>query len=429
MQTHIALFVALLMATTANAQNQGEIMKDTKQAQTLCLGRFLVDVPKEADIVAGREEYRWDKVSLTRKVSQEAFQKSILDKEKMLKETKHKTEPSLLKLFSRSNDENSVVMVFWETPSSKYGYETEGYKWIKGFQFLVKGTADDDRASSKAEKINRTLAELQYRRDGEIPTTPGFCIDGGFFAGEPALPHSEHAAISIRLKNHPEVLVRIYTDMNGEKVEESLLTRVDRKETPAIYKELAKQIKTLRRGKHPVGTFQAEELLETYPTDYSYSIHQFVWESSGKPRDLYAPTIVVNMETGETSDHVDMRPSLTNKQAIELFDSIVNSIRLRPIGGAAASPDKPVPPPSPQSKAPLGTTLSSGTRCPQTGTWVCDKAEAKGGIRHVFHEGETLPSVLTPVRLGFWLKLKGEAPTRLNSAAWTLTELPPEVNS
>ncbi|MEJ5211444.1 MAG: T6SS immunity protein Tli4 family protein, partial [Burkholderiales bacterium] len=63
-------------------------------------------------------------------------------------------------------------------------------------------------------------------------------------------------------------------------------------------------------------------------------------------------------------------PSLTDEQAIRLFDTIVNSIRLRPTGpgkGAAVTP----PP-----RLPLGTQVTSRTLCPESGLWQCLNEEA-----------------------------------------------------
>jgi hypothetical protein len=122
-------------------------------------------------------------------------------------------------------------------------------------------------------------------------------------------------------------------------------------------------------------------------------------------------------------DYAPIPPSLTDKQAIDLFDSIVNSIRLRPTG-EAAEPAKPVPPPAPQSNVPLGTRLTSGTRCPQSGTWVCDRPDAFGGARRYYTEGEMLSSVLVPVERSFFQKLKGAPQSRPTGTTWTLERLP-----
>lgn len=213
-------------------------MKEAQNVQTLCLGRFLIDVPKGTSIVASSSNYRWDSVSVTRQVSREKFLHFITDKEKTLKETKHQEEPSLLKTISWGGDGNSAALVFWETPASQRLYLTEAYKWSNGVQFLIKGESNRSKVPAALEMANRSLAELRFRRDGEIPSVPGFCIESGFFAGEPAMPHLERAFLHLRLKDHPDVRIEIYTRTNGEKSEESLLARMGRKEIPDFLKNL-----------------------------------------------------------------------------------------------------------------------------------------------------------------------------------------------
>ncbi len=84
-------------------------MKPAPQSTTYCLGRFLIDLPNDAEIVEQTAEYRWDKIKVERQPSSKAFQEMIAEKEKALRETKHEKEPSLLKHISRSDDGNSVV--------------------------------------------------------------------------------------------------------------------------------------------------------------------------------------------------------------------------------------------------------------------------------------------------------------------------------
>lgn len=332
-QVLLTLFITAV-TTALHANDQGKTVSAEKQ--TICLGRFVVDVPKDAFVVANSSKYRWDAVDVTPRISHEGFIQFISEKENKLRSTRHEREKSLLKHFHKSGDGTSATMVFWATPDSEYVYQSEGYKWIRGFQFLVKGNADDDRALSKAEKIGRTLSELHFRRNGEIPSVPGFCIDNGYFVGEPAWPHLEETFVHFRFKNNPDVMLTISTETNGERLNDGLLARTEKRSIPDAYKELAKRVKTLRRGQHPVGGIQGEETLDSVPGGDTYSVHMFFWEATGKPRDLYAPSIVVNLETGETLDAEKRRPSLTDQQAIELFDSIVNSVRVRPTDGTKA---------------------------------------------------------------------------------------------
>ena len=69
---------------------------------------------------------------------------------------------------------------------------------------------------------------------------------------------------------------------------------------------------------------------------------------------------------------------------------------------------------------PLGTTLASGARCPQSGLWQCSTAHAMSGDRRHFTSGETLPTVLVPVQRSLIQKLKGGPQNQLAETTWTL---------
>jgi len=398
-----------------------------KETRPVCFGRFLVDVPKDAYVVGNTSEYRGDQISVKKMISLEKFQKEILAKEKLLKETKHETEPSLLKHISKSDGGKSINMIFWEDHFAGYVYETEAYKWISGNQFLIKGKASQSKVAIAVDMANRSLAELQYRDEKKIPTQPGFCIDDGFFAGEPSFPHYESAFLNLQFKSHPDIRVTLSTCTNVEPQQESLLERVDRKSAQNAILDLLARIKVLRRGKHPVGDIQAEEYLQSVPTGETFSTHMFAWEASGKAQDIYAPGIVVEMQTGKPTLDGYERPTVSDREALQLFDAIINSIRIRPTTEGTANPGKPAPPPHQQSKTSLGTQLASGTRCPQSGTWACNQAEALGGNRRFFNTGETLPSVLLPISRNLWQSLRGDAANQSQATTWTLVALPEDT--
>lgn len=421
MRTLIALLFGLLgTVATANAKDQGGIMSFGKQ--TICLGRFLVDIPKEAYKVADSSNYRGRSVSV-RAMKRDDYLKLVSDKETNLSTTKHENEPSLLKQLVKSADGDNATFIYRESSTDAYQYNVEAFKWMNNRSFILKSRVDDDRVNVSLQNSSKTLAELQYRRPDAIPASAGFCIDSGFFAGDPPWPHLEKTFVHLRFKNNPDVMVTISTDVNTDKLDKGLLARTEKRSIPDAYKELAKRVKSMRRGLHPVGNIHGEETLDSVPGGEIYDVHMFYWEAPGKPRDIYAPSIVVNLETGETLDSEKQRPSLSDKQAIELFDSIVNSIRLRPTGGTGAADTLP-PPPRPPAKTPLGTRLPSGSMCPQTGEWVCEQQQAMGGARRVFAEGEPLPEVLLPVRLNAWQKLLGKPDKRPAATVWTLASLP-----
>jgi hypothetical protein len=421
MRLTLTFFAALALAMPAVAQSQGDFMKSANQSNTYCLGRFLIDLPNDAEIVAQTAEYRGDKIKVERQPSAETFLHLITEKENTLRETKHKKDPSLLKYLSKKDDGRSVAIIYWKTPEKRHLYETEVNKWQKGFQFLAKGQADPDQMEMAVDFANRTLSELRYRDPTEIPSETGFCIERGLFAGEPAMPHYEYAYVHFRLKEHPDVIVTVTTRLVMKEDHEGLLDRIDRKSKDAGLLELLNKIKVLRRGKHPAGDIPGEDYLQSIPTGETFSTHTFFWESIAKTKNLYAPEISVEFESGKINIGGYSKPSVSDKQAIELFDSIVNSIRVRPVSSPTPSSEPSTHPVEPQSGLPLGTSAASLSRCPQTGLWECAAELAAGEKRRFFPQGMVFPTVIVrrPER-SLWQKMKGEPPNVLAETTWTL---------
>ena len=420
MRLTLTFFAALALAMPAVAQSQGDSMKPAPQPNTYCLGRFLVDLPNDAEIVEQTAEYRNRTYSIE-KMARGAYQNMLSNMEKTLRNSKHKSEPSLLREISTTGDGDSATLIFRETPVDAYQYKVQSFKWTNGHVFSLKSYADDDRVGKALENSNRTLSELRYRDPKEIPTEPGFCIERGFFAGEPAMPHYERAEVSFRLREHPDVVVNASTWMVMKEDREGLLDRIDRKKGDTALIDLFNRIKVLRRGQHPVASMAAEEYLQSIPVGETFSTHMFRWETTGKYHDLYAPEIIVEFRTGKTKDFEERPPTLSDKQAIELFDSIVNSIRVRPVSSPTPSSEPSPNPVAPQSSLPLGTTAASLQSCPQTGLWECNADLAAGEKRRFFPQGMVLPSVIVrgPER-SLWQKLKGEPTNTLTETTWTL---------
>ena len=420
MRLTLTFLSALALALPAVAQSQGDSMSPTTQSSTYCLGRFLINLPNDVEIVAQTAEYRNRTYSIER-MARDAYQNMLSNMEKTLRNSKHKTDPSLLREISTTGNGDSATLIFRETPTDAYQYKVQSFKWTNGQVFSLKSYADDDRVGKALENSNRTLSELRYRDPKEIPSEPGFCIERGFFAGEPAMPHFEYAYVHFRLKEHPDVIVTVTTSMAMKEDHEGLLDRIDRKSKNAGLLELLSKIKVLRRGKHPAGVIPGEDYLQSIPTGETFSTHTFFWESIAQTKNLYAPEISLEFESGKINIGGYSKPSVSDKQAIELFDSIVNSIRVRPVSSPTLSSEPSPNPVAPQSGLPLGATAASLQSCPQTGLWECTAELAAGEKRRFFPQGMMLPSVIVrgPER-SLWQKLKGEPTNVLAETTWTL---------
>ena len=274
-------------------------------------------------------------------------------------------------------------MVFNEL---NHGFET--YLSNNEVLFSMKKTSiRKDKIDSVLQRLEtRLLPNLRARKPNEIPSEPGFCIEEGFIADDGKTPQYEKAELFFRFKEWPDVNISVYARTNGDKLEDSLLTRI-KKPFPVEFAEAAKSLKTFRQGKRAVGPHQGEEVLDALPTGQGYFVHDLVWDVAGEPRSIFVPHIHLELKTGNgrSINQRYMRPSLTDKQAIELYDRIVNSIRirLRPTtpGKTSDATDPNNPSPATPKRLPLKSKVTSAVNCPQTGIWEC-AADAPGITEH-----------------------------------------------
>jgi hypothetical protein len=353
------------------------------ETQTYCFGRFLIDLPKAAEINGQRYEYMFGAIETGRtppkeNMYQDGFVEMMKTREADLRAGKHEEKFSFSEARNVSTAERAKIFklskAFTIIKGTTYGFEA--YRSNGEVLFSMKETAfGADKIDSVLQRLEtRLLPNLRARKPNEIPGEPGFCIEKGFIADDGKIPQYEKAELSFRFKEWPDVRVSVYSRTNGDKVEEPLLTRRAKKPFPVEFAEAAKQVKVLRKGERNVGPHRGEEMLETYPSGEGYSVHKFVWDARGRSHSWSDPVLFVDFATGANPAPGPrmVRPSLTDQQAIKLFDTIVNSIRLRPTtpGKTSDAGDPNSPSPAPK-RLPLGTKVSSLRSCPETGVYEC----------------------------------------------------------
>ena len=391
---------------------------------TVCVGRFLIEVPHATKVIDEKYEIMGARLEFTR-MGLEKHKEFLLEREKALRADKD--DP--LKKMAHVPKAQGAVFVYGDDDAPVI-YKVEGYAWSKdllgGIQLKINGLTNLINMDQRIQTVSTELARFRHRRNNDIPAEDGFCVNGGFFTGQPSM-ESELALIYYRLTQHPDVLVKIIISVNGTNLEPSLLQR-NSAPLPAALKSQAHLIKTLRRGKHPVGPLAGEEVLELFNSK-GLGRHEFYWQVQGKPTSLYEPAISFELITGRDTNGQEVRPSLTDKQAIELFDRIVKSIRLRPTtpGKTSDATDPNNPSPATPNRLPLKSKVTSASNCPQTGIWEC-AADTQGITEHrLFIEaGRPMPYALgqapAPGLAGFFGKQEDDALV----ITWTLMAYEPD---
>ncbi|WP_175664288.1 T6SS immunity protein Tli4 family protein [Burkholderia ambifaria] len=405
-QRLIALTLTFLSMTCMAGEPN---MNDSK---TYCVGRFLVDVPANMELYAQMGEYMFGPVQTnTRYPNIAAFQKRMQEREAGLKRPEGKSDLA----FDRAIDLRTNGVVFLKS-TTLYGRKIEGfeaYKWINGRTFFIDADGfDTDKYAALTEKLqSKFLPSLRARTPNEIPTQAGFCLRDGFFADDGKTSQHEIASITFKLPSAPGLLIHV-TTMTAKPDAKSLLQRVDSGVVPGALQSLVSGIRTLRRGEHDVNGRKGEEGLWSLPTDAGFRAYQFHWEAQGEHLEPLKPTLSVELTTRE-----DQRPGLTEEQATKLFESIVNSVRLRPTSGGGQVSTAGTPP------VPLNSIVQTGAACPRSGWWTCPEANGLsvvGGSRQYFELGAVMPSIEILNQPGILDRVLGRESKHSVPTTWTL---------
>ncbi|MGZ7915831.1 T6SS immunity protein Tli4 family protein, partial [Pseudomonas aeruginosa] len=204
-----------------------------------------------------------------------------------------------------------------------------------------------------AVEISRALARnLRSRAPKEIPSEPGFCIDHAYIAGDSF--QVERFGVGVTFPEHPGARFEFRSSTGAEL--NSLLERVD-----GFVQNMLSTfagMETLRKGKHPVGSLPGEEYLVA-GSDKGQRGYTFMWEVQGKEESLTEPNLTAGLAVLERSNENGKPPPpafKSDKEALELWDTIVDSIRVRPTSSSPRGGNAG-PSPAPKPATPGGQTL------------------------------------------------------------------------
>ncbi|NML59557.1 hypothetical protein HHL21_00300 [Massilia sp. RP-1-19] len=416
----VTAFAAMLVACDSSSQSmkRPNMTEPTPRLQaifsstkTACFGQFTVDVPTTAALVFGPTSVD----AHTRYFPGESnniddhIKRQLVDVEEDRKFLS-KEDVVNFPLFGTVVDGAipGQKLVFGSPERIAYSI----YSFIPiGADLYVQYLGYAEPLEERIATLNKVAKTLRLRKPDEIPTEIGTCIEGGFVGYKPEF---ERISLGIRLNEFADVHFSIEVVKNGKYIptRSDLETRLKsaEKDGGTWYS----RVKFLRRAPRQIGSWQGTEALASKPAqEKENESHEFHFISMGAPNDSLQPRISMQMDTGASDRRKGaVKPSLTDQEAVALWDKLTNSIRVRPTGG------KPVSRPDPAS-VPLESRAVTGALCPKTGWWECfSERNVEGGKLRHFSEGEPLPYIVVAENPSLWQKLKGERPNGKTTTVW-----------
>lgn len=267
--------------------------------------------------------------------------------------------------------------------------------------------------------INNLAGKLRSRADLEIPVEPGICLESAFVALE---PNYESISIGLRFADFPDVHISIDARKNRDYLMEgsSLKEMRDAAKSRAEangFGSFFSRIKVLREAQRQLGKWEGEEILTRRPVyKDDTDAHEFRFFSLGGVNDPAHPMLDIQLDSGVRGNaKAKVTPSITDEEAMALWDRILPTIRLRqPSDATTTSQIHP--------KIALGSFSKSGDKCPQSGWWKCvEKGSSAGDRRRKFEEGSRMPPVLISGGGTLWQRLVGDT-NRVAIVNWELLE-------
>lgn len=397
-----------------------------EKTKTVCFGRFIVDVPKSTTVAWGEADVPLAATIYPGGIAEvKALAQEFIDKLKSEKAINHNDIPLLLSIDDVANPEGKLVTGY-EDSDAINGLKINGYFRLNNDGVVFNTYSFIDEKERTIALIKNIARRLRQRTENEIPTEPGNCIEYAFLPDELGAakePPAELVRIGFRLKEFPDTHLSIFVSPSNPHYSESdslewQLDRLEKDERTQDPNHPLLETTILRRGARQIHDWLVgfEVLSRTPEQGEVHSFHDFAMDFKGVPSDPFKPYADIRMQTGVSDNAAGAtKSSLTDEEAIAVWDKITGSIRVRPTTSTPAKSSRA------NSNSPLGELAATGRTCPQTGWWEPEESTDKnhGQGQHI-KAGERMPHLVSSGQPSLWQKLKGERPSYRRATVWKL---------
>jgi len=312
-----------------------------KKTKSICFGRFVVDVPDAttvswgiAHVPLGVTVYP-DGLDQVRKLEGEFV--------KTLKETKaiyHEHAPLLLEEQITAQPVGKIVTGY-ENFDSLDELKIHGYFYLQSSAFIIDTRPFREYAENTIAEMKGMARRFRLRAEKEVPTEPGNCIDHAFMPDEIGQRKElvvEHVRVGFRLTEFPDTHVSIYVAPPNRYGSESdslewQIAKIEKWQRVVGIVNPFLRTRFFRSGARQIGNWLNgwETLSRSPDREDVYGFHDFAMDVKGVIADPLQPYFDIRMQTGVGGNSAGaVRPSLTDEEAVAVWDKITSSIRQRP---------------------------------------------------------------------------------------------------
>jgi hypothetical protein len=344
----VAVTIAGISATWAVGQVRNEqtarrdrddVARMTNGMKTVCIGRFLVDLPDEARLELARP--RIDGFDISSFDEPEAdFLVRLGQRENRLRTAPDQFGGNKnLESVREVKTNNAVVgKIFVHGRTVREGTQANGLRLERyrdesvAVEALVhgKGMSFDLSAEEydpgKIDDLAKLVAKLVPNPDNWPLTEPGFCIYRAWFRDPLTADQGEQIMMHGHLPSHPDIEFMAILAAGLKPDEQGLLTRHADMEAGLSGADKS-HMSNLRASPRTIGGIAGDELVTRFIENNDAVVYSFAWDVNGTEDNVLIPHMTFEMDTGK-SDRGPVASSLSKAAAMTLWDKISSSIRL-----------------------------------------------------------------------------------------------------
>lgn len=329
--------VTLIASSMQTTPGPREIAEVTQKTKTVCVGRFLIDVPIEAKVSLSLAFAGGLDLWTTDQESDQAFAARLRQAEDDMAVTMNQEgQPSL---------ETSAVLVVGDGAGKTFVHnrrrrtrlKEQGYVTIENLAFLsmlrFQGLSitgkNDWVARDNIDPLSSILHRIRPLRYEEMPRQPGFCLEHAFI--QDPYDHDDRESITMfaGFPGHPDVNLVLSSEAGVAPAPSLLARNASAAAREPVFMRLA--FTHLRERQRTVNGMQGEELVMRVREPNLTTGYSFAWETRGRQDDVHAPVLSLELESGvnPVTGGKPVQSSLSEAALFDQWEPIVASIRLR----------------------------------------------------------------------------------------------------
>lgn len=335
---NMLLIISLSLLNTAcskfqveDANNDMINLKDTKN---ICLGRIEFTVPKETDVKLGEFSFDGNDFNIIENVSSiDQYNETIKNAIENLKNEKHETEGSLLKLekngsLSINGKSTSHIIVYRPTEFTDSIFNIDAYIYLNQKLIKITSKAGNDRLTKALSRTENIIKNFKLKPTNDLKEQ-GLCwgdffiidnmTENRFFLSEAFLFFPSYSEVKMHIENR------------SRDESDTPIIQMIKKNRDKIPEEFKRDYKVtdIRSGTKEINGVKGEELFTHYEPILSFGrgYESGVWQYLGtldNPKDSY---IYFGLEGLKSSSNKE-NSYIPQKQIFQLNDFVLNSIKI-----------------------------------------------------------------------------------------------------